>query len=69
MENPNSFAILKFSAQMCISLTVLIFAIFMLALGDGKTEVYLPVITGIVAYWLPQPTIKHKSDTGEVLKV
>lgn len=67
---PNKFAIGKFCIQVLISLIVLFFAISMLLFRDGSTEVYLPVITGITAYWLPQPTIKHKNnDTNEMVEV
>jgi hypothetical protein len=46
---PNLFAM-----QVGISFCILIFS--MIQLGKGEPiEVYLPVITGISGYWLPQP--------------
>jgi len=29
---------------------------------DGKSETYLPVITGVVAIWLPHPTLEESKD-------
>jgi hypothetical protein len=44
----------RFAVQVGISGTVLAFTITMLALGKPE-GVYLPVLTGILGYWLPAP--------------
>ena len=48
----------RFFTQTGISLSVMGFCMAMLATGE-KTEIYLPVLTGIVGYWLPQPSAKR----------
>jgi hypothetical protein len=58
---------LRFYAQTGISVSVLAFTMGMLASGGAK-EVYLPILTGIVGYWLPQPSAKsisHVEPTNE----
>jgi hypothetical protein len=49
---------IRFFTQTGISVTVLGFCMGMLISGE-KTEIYLPVLTGIVGYWLPQPSAKN----------
>lgn len=44
----------RFAVQVAMSGTVLAFTITMLALGKPE-GVYLPVLTGILGYWLPAP--------------
>jgi hypothetical protein len=56
-----TFSLVKFIVQVIISFTVLIFSIFML-IKFKQTEVYLPVLTGIVGYWLPQPSLKYRTN-------
>jgi len=61
----DTFAIAKFALQALVSLSVLAFCMSMLASGGGSTEVYLPLVSGIVGYWLPQPSLKRKAaDSG-----
>jgi len=61
----DTFAIAKFALQALVSLSVLGFCMYMLVSGDGTTEVYLPLVSGIVGYWLPQPSLKRKAaDSG-----
>ncbi len=43
-----------FAAQVSISSTTLLFSMFMLHKGKDA-GVYLPMISGIVGYWLPSP--------------
>lgn len=45
---------MKFAVQVGISGTITAFTIAMLALGKPE-GVYLPVLTGILGYWLPAP--------------
>ena len=49
-----------YAAQISISLAVIIFCMVRISQGD-ETTVYLPVITGTAAYWLPSP--KTETDT------
>ena len=44
----------RFAVQVAISGTVMAFTIAMLAVGKPE-GVYLPVLTGILGYWLPAP--------------
>lgn len=53
------FPVIKFIVQVCFSASVAGFSMAMLAAGN-PVEIYLPVLTGIVGYWLPQPSLKHK---------
>jgi hypothetical protein len=46
---------LLFTAQIMISMSTLSFAMMMLYVGK-EPGVYLPIVTGIMGYWLPQPT-------------
>lgn len=46
----------KFGFQCIVSLTVIGFCIGMLSRGED-TQIYLPVLTGTVGYWLPQPSL------------
>jgi hypothetical protein len=59
----DTFAIIKFSAQILISASVLVFSMCMIAFGNGSTDIYLPLMSGIVGYWLPQPSLKRKKKT------
>lgn len=43
--------------QAVLSIGLAGFCIGMLATTD-RTDVYLPVLTGIAGYWLPQPSLK-----------
>lgn len=43
-----------FGVQCTVSATMIAFSITQLARGQ-PTEVYLPVLTGAVGYWLPSP--------------
>ena len=61
-EKPRLFALMKFGTQVTVSLGVLGFSMGMLASGLGETQVYLPLVTAIVGYWLPQPSLKLKRD-------
>lgn len=57
---PPKKRITRFDVQVGISATVLAFGCGMLATKRGEPGTYLPVITSIVAYWLPSPT--HDDD-------
>lgn len=54
-----SFPVLKFALQAVFSFVVAIFVMVMLARG-AEVGVYLPVLTGIVGYWLPNPSLHRK---------
>jgi hypothetical protein len=43
-----------FTSQIVISMTTISFAMYMLAKGKDA-GVYLPIITGVTASWLPAP--------------
>jgi hypothetical protein len=45
---------MRFAVQVGISGTVMAFTIAMMAIGKSE-GVYLPVLTGILGYWLPSP--------------
>lgn len=46
-----------FSVQILVSATVMFFSIAQLAKGE-PTDIYLPVLTGVMGYWLPAPRSK-----------
>ena len=47
----------RFITQAGVSLSVMGFCMGMLINGES-TEIYLPVLTGIVGYWMPNPSAK-----------
>lgn len=52
----------NFEMQAIISLSVMTFSMGMLASGRGEPAAYLPVVTSVMAYWLPSPMSKKRSD-------
>lgn len=44
----------KFIVQVALTMSITAFTITMLALGKPE-GVYLPVLTGLIGYWLPSP--------------
>lgn len=44
----------RFWVQVAMTATVTTFCITMIAV-EGKEGVYLPILTGLVGYWLPAP--------------
>lgn len=58
--SPEHFPVIKFIVQVCFSASVLAFTMVMLATGE-TVEIYLPVLTGLVGYWLPQPSLKPRT--------
>ena len=50
----NAMAI--FAMQVIVSATLISFSIGMLATGRGETSVYLPLLSGVTATWLPNPS-------------
>ncbi len=56
--------ILLFSTQVLLSCFTLLFSCTMLYY-DGDAAVFLPVITGIVAIWLPHPSLNELTQNSE----
>ena len=54
-----------FAAQVSISSTTLLFSMFMLHKGKDA-GVYLPMISGIVGYWLPSPHQNKNTSTASI---
>ena len=50
----NAMAI--FAIQVVVSAALISFSITMLATGRGETSVYLPLLSGVTATWLPNPS-------------
>lgn len=48
----------KFAVQVALTTAISAFTMTMLALGKPE-GVYLPVLTGLVGYWLPAPDTSH----------
>ena len=65
MIDSRYFPVIKYIVQVCFSASVAVFSMTMLATGS-PVEIYLPVVTGIVGYWLPQPSLKHKQEDNVV---
>lgn len=57
--DPVHFPVIKFVIQALFSFSVAGFAMGML-ITEQPVEIYLPVLTGILGYWLPQPSLKDK---------
>lgn len=51
----------KFGIQVLVSTTALVFSLTMSATTPGKEGVYLPIVTGILGYWLPSPEVPRSS--------
>lgn len=49
--------IYKFFIQVIVSLMVMIFSMVMIVMGKD-TNVYIPILTGTLGYWMPQPSPK-----------
>jgi hypothetical protein len=49
--------IYKFMIQVIVSFMVMIFSMAMIVLGKD-TNVYIPILTGTLGYWMPQPSPK-----------
>jgi len=50
-----------FPTQVIISCSSLWFAMYMLYIGKDP-GIYLPIMTGIIGCWLPNPTIPKQND-------
>lgn len=50
----------RFWVQVGITSTVSAFCITMMATNNDKEGIYLPVLTGIMGYWLPAPDSRVK---------
>ncbi len=51
----------KFGIQVLVSSTALVFSLTMSATTPGKEGVYLPIVTGILGYWLPSPEVPRST--------
>ena len=51
-----------FALQVVMSLSIVLFCFVMIAM-NGNEGIYLPVVTGIVSVWLPQPSIPSYKNT------
>lgn len=58
-----TYGYLKFAFQAILSLTVMGFCIGMLASKTGSAEVYLPLVTAIIGFWLPSPRFPVTAET------
>lgn len=52
-----------FFMQSIVCSLVLLFCGSMLLLG-GQTSIFLPIITGVMSYWLPSPVLQSLSTTS-----
>ena len=59
IPTPKRLEINNFEVQAVISISVMAFSMGMLATGRGEPSAYLPVLTSVMAYWLPSPTRKE----------
>ena len=50
----------RFWVQVGITSAVSVFCITMMATNSDKEGIYLPVLTGIMGYWLPSPDSRVK---------
>lgn len=61
MINSEHFPIIKYLVQVIFAFGVTGFSMGMLITGK-PVEIYLPVITGIIGYMLPNPSLKGRQD-------
>lgn len=50
------YGYLRFGMQAAVSLAGMAFSAAMIGTRDGVEGVYLPIITGIIGFWLPSPS-------------
>lgn len=50
-------AAIKFSVQVSFSFIVLLFAIVQIARGATNTDIYFSLISGIIGYFMPNPSL------------
>lgn len=58
-------AVAIFAMQVVVSVTLIAFSVGMLASGKGDTAVYLPILSGVTATWLPNPSYPRMAGTGK----
>ena len=51
-----NMACAMFFAQIVVSIMVMAFCMCMIALNDGKLEVFLPLMTSTASVWVPTPS-------------
>ena len=51
-----NMACAMFFAQIVVSIMVMLFCMCMIALNDGKLEVFLPLMTSTASVWVPAPS-------------
>lgn len=61
VSHPKASMSVRFDTTEVVSLLVVGFCATMLAVGKAEA-VYLPVIAGVVGYWMPRPCKKKKSE-------
>ena len=49
--------ICRFFLEAFFSMVVMGFSMFMIVFRDDMTNIFLPIITGILGYWLPSPKL------------
>lgn len=52
---------MKFGAQVTVTITALAFSLIMTATHPGSEGIYIPIMTGILGYWLPSPEVPKSS--------
>lgn len=50
----------KFVTQILFSGSVMIFSLIQVARGGGQNEIYFSLISGILGYWMPNPSLPEK---------
>lgn len=51
----------RFGMQALISSSVIVFCMFEISCGE-KSPVYYSLLSGVVGFWLPAPTVAHTHD-------
>ena len=70
MDKESWFPVAFFGMQALVTVGVSGFAMYMLVAhhDDGtNTSIYLPILTALVGYWLPQPKLKTNKKTTVTL--
>ena len=60
-KSQHSDYLMKFFLQAFFSAFIVIFSMIMLMLKESNEGIYLPVVSGIIGYWLPSPGYKKSS--------
>jgi hypothetical protein len=55
-----TMTIAHWGAQVAVTVSMMLFCMFMIAFRGGALEIFLPLLTSIISVWMPSPGIPQK---------